>query len=123
MLEPTHYGFAVLLAQAEQAPVGPGPLGGMLVPLVLIGILFYFMLLRPEQRKRATHEKMLDALKKNDRVVTVGGIHGTVVNVNKDQQEVTVKVDESSNTKLRINRSAISRVVTETSSDDDAEKK
>ena len=50
-------------------------------------------------------------LKKNDRVVTIGGIYGTVVNVQKDLDEVTIKVDENTNTKLRMQRAAIARVI------------
>ena len=84
-------------------------------PFIIIGILFYMMLLRPEKKKRAEMDKMLKNIKKNDRIVTIGGIHGTVVNTTKESDEVTIKVDEASNTKLRVNRSAISRVVVSTS--------
>lgn len=83
-----------------------------LVPLVVIGVLFYFMLIRPERRKRADLEQMIGNLQKNDRVVTVGGIFGTVVNVQKGSEDVTLKVDESNNTRLRVLRSSIARVVT-----------
>ena len=54
---------------------------------------------------------MLEALQKNDRVVTIGGIYGVVVNAAKGTEDVMIRVDESSNTKLRVLRSAISRVV------------
>lgn len=55
--------------------------------------------------------KMLEHLKKNDRIVTVGGIFGTVVNVDKGTDQITIKVDEATNAKLRILRSAVSRVI------------
>ena len=100
--------FAEAAADAERDP--PNPILTF-APFVIIGILFYVMLLRPEKKKRAELEKMLNNIKKNDRIVTIGGIHGTVVNSTKDSDEVTIKVDEASNTKLRVNRSAISRVV------------
>lgn len=56
---------------------------------------------------------MLEGLKEKDRVVTVGGIHGVVTNVQRDREEVTLRVDESSGAKIRINMSAISRLVTD----------
>ncbi len=61
-------------------------------PLIAIGVLFYVMLIRPERRKQAAVRSMLDDLKKNDRVVTIGGIRGTVVSVRREIDEVTIKV-------------------------------
>jgi preprotein translocase subunit YajC len=92
---------------------------GMFAPLIIIFVLFYFMMIRPERRRRAQMTQMLDNLKKNDRVVTAGGIVGTVVNVQKGSDEITIKVDESTNTKLRMLRSSIIRVV----GDDEADAK
>ena len=82
-----------------------------LSPFLMIAVLFYLLMIRPERRKRAELTAMLQNLKKNDRVVTIGGIYGTVVNAQKDLDEVTIKVDESTNTKLRMQRSAIARVL------------
>ena len=96
------------LLLAQQPGAGAG--SAFLVPMVLIGILFYVMILRPESKKRAEHAKMLESLKKHDRVVTAGGIYGTVANASKGE-DVTILVDESSNTRLRILRSSISRVI------------
>ncbi len=80
-------------------------------PWIIIGVLFYMMMIRPERRKRADLNNMLDNLKKNDRVITVGGIYGTVVNTPQGGEEVTLKVDENTNTRLRVLRSSISRVI------------
>jgi preprotein translocase subunit YajC len=105
------------------APAGGGGLFGgygMFVPLIIIFVLFYFMMIRPERRRRAEMSRMLDNLKKNDRVVTAGGILGTVVNVQKGSEEVTIKIDEGTNTKLRMLRSSIARVVSD--EDGDAKK-
>lgn len=99
--------FGVLLAQANGASA-PG--WDMWIPFVVIGLMFYLLLIRPERQKRAEVTKMLNNLKKNDRVVTVGGIIGVVVNVTPNSEEVTIRVDESTNTRLRVLRSAISRV-------------
>ncbi|MBC8350942.1 MAG: preprotein translocase subunit YajC [Planctomycetes bacterium] len=104
-----------------QDPPAASPFGqfGSLLPFVAIAVLFYFMLIRPERRKRADTASMLDNMKKNDRVVTIGGIHGVVVNIQKDSDDVTLRIDDSSNTKMRVLRSAISRIVTD---DGDASK-
>ena len=56
---------------------------------------------------------MLGKLKKNDRILTLGGIYGTVVSVQKDAGDVTIKVDESSNARLRITRSSIGQILHE----------
>jgi len=89
---------------------GPATLNPLL-PLVIIAVLFYFMLIRPERRKRQEMDRLVANLKKNDRVVTSGGILGTVVNVSPESEELTLKVDESTNTKLRVLRHAIVRVL------------
>ena len=88
----------------------PEPGGGLLrlaLPVLVIGFLFYFMLIKPERRKQSRHREMLENLKKNDRVVTAGGIKGVVSAVNRDQQEVTLTIDESTGTKIRVNLSSI----------------
>ena len=90
---------------------------------VLIAImfaLFYFIILRPQQTKDKQFRTMLEGLKEKDRVVTIGGIHGVVTNVQRDRDEVTIRVDESTGTKIRVGLSAIARLVTD---DDKGEKK
>lgn len=83
-----------------------GALTGTLLPFLLIIIIFYFFLIRPQNKKQKETEKMLAALKKGDKVITIGGIHGTISSVK--EKTVIVKVDE--NVKLEFNRSAISSV-------------
>ena len=106
-----------LLAEAAAAPEGGGGGGALpfdlpfFVPLILIGVLFYFMLIRPERKMSAQMADMLKTLMKNDHVVTIGGIYGTVVNVNEGSDVVTIRVDENTNAKLRVRRSAISAIV------------
>ena len=80
----------------------PNPLVN-LVPIVLIFIIFYFLLIRPQKKAQDDHKKMLAELKKNDEVITSGGIHGTIANV-KDAS-VTLKVDD--NVKIEVQKSAI----------------
>lgn len=105
----------VLLAQAEN---GQSFGTSMWVPFAVIGVMFYFLLIRPERKKRRQLTNLLDSLKKNDRIVTIGGIHGVVVNVTKDSDEVSIRVDEGTNTKLKVTRSAISRVIGDEKSPD-----
>jgi preprotein translocase subunit YajC len=110
---------SMLLLAQDPAPAQESPLGPLagLLPFILIGVLFYFMLIRPERRKRAEMTDLLSTLKKNDRIVTIGGIYGVVVNVQKESEDVTIRVDDSNNTRLRVLRSAISRVVNGDDSD------
>lgn len=86
--------------------------------IVVMAVAFYFLLIRPQRREQATRKTMLSALKKNDHVVTVGGIYGVVANVRPEADEVTLKVDEASNTKLRVTLSSIARVVGEETAGD-----
>ncbi len=76
-------------------------------------VLFYFFIMRPQSRERAKRTDMLSQLKKNDKVVTIGGIIGTIASVHAESDEVVIKVDETTNTKLRMLRSSIHQVITE----------
>lgn len=93
--------FSGLYAQGQQS--GPGPLGSLL-PLILIIVVFYFLLILPQQRRQKKHQEMIAGIKKGDRVVTAGGIHGVI----SDVKETTfiIKVDE--NTRIEVEKSAIS---------------
>ena len=81
----------------------------MIAGILLMG---YFMLIRPQKQKEQEMRNLVQNLKENDRVVTIGGIHGVVTNVQRDVERVTIRVDESTGAKLRVNLSAISRVLT-----------
>lgn len=77
-----------------------------LVPMVIIFVIFYFMLIRPQKTKEKEHQKMLSSLNKNDEVVTSSGIHGTIMNV-KDKT-LTLRIDD--NVKIEIDKSCIAYV-------------
>ena len=77
-----------------------------LFPLVIIFVIFYFMLIRPQKSREKEHQKLLNNLNKNDDVVTTGGVHGTIVNV-KDKT-VILRIDE--NVKIEIEKSSVAYV-------------
>ncbi|MEX0793374.1 MAG: preprotein translocase subunit YajC [Pirellulaceae bacterium] len=78
-----------------------------LLAITSIFILAYFMLIRPEQRKQAEARKMLEELKRNDRVETIGGILGTIVSIKKDLGEVVLRVDDKTGAEIRVRLRAI----------------
>ena len=78
------------------------------LPLVLIFVVFYFLLIRPQQKKSKDHRTMLDALRRGDRVVTGGGIIGTVARVD-NPEEVTVDIADG--VRVRVLRSTITSVL------------
>jgi len=107
-----------------QAGNAPSPAAGFWLQFVTLWLplilLFYFFLILPQRREHRRRREMLAGLKKNDRVITVGGIYGVVTNVHFEADEVTVKVDESTNTKLRLTLGSIARVLGEEKSGDSA---
>lgn len=104
-------GYA-LLAEAGGAANPAGSMWAQLLPFVAIAVLFWLLLIRPESKKRAEHGRMLENLKKNDRVITAGGMFGTVVNVQKGAEDVVLRVDENTNTRVHVLRSSIARILT-----------
>jgi preprotein translocase subunit YajC len=88
------------------APAGPASFITSLIPFAAIIAIFYFLIIRPQNKKQKETQRMLSALKKGDKIVTIGGIHGVIQNVK--ESSVIVKVDE--NTKLEFSRSAISGI-------------
>jgi preprotein translocase subunit YajC len=118
---------------AQEAPEGAAAPGGaapgdassmavQMLPFVAIFVVFYFLMIRPQRREQARRQEMLSGVKKNDRVVTIGGVYGVVTNVNRDADEVTIRVDESTNTKLRVTLSSVARILGDETSDETANK-
>lgn len=98
-----------LLDTAAGTPEVPPQQGGIVMtvaPFILIIVIFYFFIIRPQNKKQKETQKMIDALKKGDKVVTIGGIHGVVASTK--EKTIIVKVDDS--TKIEFSRSAISAV-------------
>jgi preprotein translocase subunit YajC len=113
-----------LLAQDAAPPAGdPSSIfGGMLPMILMMMVVFFFVVLRPQQREQRAREALLKAIKKNDRVLTNGGIFGVVTNVNTEAGEVTIRVDEKNDTKLRITLASIARVLGDETTSEKSEK-
>lgn len=99
----------LILAQAA-SPVPEGappqnPLFSML-PLIFIFVIFYFLLIRPQQKRQKEHEKLVSGLKTGDRVVTSAGIHGIIANI----KDKTVVIKVADNVKLEFDRAAVTTV-------------
>jgi preprotein translocase subunit YajC len=102
----------LLLPSSEGAAGATGATGGasqwgILIVMPLIILVFYFLVMRPQNKKQKEAKKMLESIRKGDRVVTIGGLRGTVVTVKDDV--VVLKVDE--NTKLEYSKSAVATVL------------
>ncbi len=79
--------------------------------------IFYFLLIRPQQKQRRERDQLLSSLKKGDRVVTTGGLYGTVLTISKDDSKDTVVLRVADQVKLEFDRSAIGRIVKGTDTD------
>jgi preprotein translocase subunit YajC len=97
---------------AGGAPAGGGGIFGqinMLIPFIAMFAIFYFLLIRPQQKKQRELRQMLQNLKRGDRVITSGGIYGTIVKIRND----IVHLEVADQVRLRINKSAIADMVAE----------
>jgi len=94
-------------AGGGQASPGAGGMLGMLLPFILIFVIFYFIIIMPAKKKQKQHQSMLTSLKGGERVMTSGGIYGTVTRVLDDRFEIEV----DKNLKLQVAKSSISAVV------------
>lgn len=103
----------MFVTPAYAQAAGGGGTGGLeaFLPLILIFVVFYFLLIRPQQKKMKDHKAMLGAIRRGDKVVTGGGIVGTVTKVVDDHEVVVEIADE---VKVRVQRHLISAVLTKT---------
>ena len=91
-------------ATNPDAPQGGGGIAAFL-PFFLIMVIIYFLMIRPQSKKRKEKQNMLGALKKGDKVITIGGIHGTVTGIKNQGKVLVLKIEKNLN--ININRSAI----------------
>ena len=98
--------FITLLAQAASPAPGPSPLASF-VPIILIFVIMYFLLFRPQMKRQKEQARLVSMLKTGDHVVTASGIHGMISNV----KERTVIVKVADNVKIEMEKSAVTNVV------------
>ena len=82
---------------------------GMLLPMGAIFLIFYFLLIRPQQKRQKEHDEMLKTIQKGDRVVTTGGLHGLVTGV--AEEVLTVDVGQGGSLRVKVDRSRVERRV------------
>ncbi len=105
--------FSVLLPAVvpvllmNQSGGGSGGFAGLILPLALIGLVFYFFIYKPQKDREKEHDEMVANLEQGDKIVTIGGIHGTIQRI--DEDSVLTQVD-SKGTKLRIDKQAIANL-------------
>lgn len=95
-----------LLAQAAPGAPEQPPVLFQFLPLIIIAVLFYFLLIRPQQKKQKEHQQLVGSVKTGDKVVTAGGIHGIVANI----KETTFVVKVADNVKIEFDKSAVTSV-------------
>jgi len=121
--------YTLIAEEAAPAPGTPdaaekqGSPYTLFIMMALIFGVFYFLLIRPQQKKQKTEQskkaEMLKSLRKSDHVMTLGGIYGVVAAVSED--EVVIKVDEKNDVRVRVARDYISKVITDEDEDEDKE--
>lgn len=101
--------MSIILAMAPQGgDAGGGSLISTLIMFGAIFLIFYFMIIRPQQKRAKERDKMLSAMEKGDKVVTSGGLHGTIAGLD----DKTVLLQVADNVKIKFERSAIASIVT-----------
>ena len=104
--------WMILAEEAGPEAVEPKPfllqlMENPVFPIAGILLIFYFTLIAPERRRKAEEAKRMAAITKNDRVITAGGLHGTVVSAPTDSDVVTVRLDESGTLRVKVSRWAV----------------
>lgn len=101
-------GFFTTLYQAEPAQRSGGNFVTALIPFILVFVIFYLLIIMPSRKKQKRHQEMVGQLKPGDKIVTSGGIYGTVMGTQKDRIEVKI----SANVKIDITKNAVAAIIT-----------
>jgi preprotein translocase subunit YajC len=101
--------FSALMTISDQAPggAGQGSFITALVPFILVFVIFYLLIIMPSRKKQKKHQEMVEKLKAGDKIVTSGGIYGTVMGTKEDRIEVKI----SSNVKIDITKNAVAAIL------------
>jgi len=98
-------------ASAQPAPTGSENMVQMITMFGAMALIMYFLLIRPESKRRKEKEALMGGVKPKDKVITIGGLHGTVVEIDTAKDEVVLLVDPKKDVKMRFRRSAIDVIV------------
>jgi preprotein translocase subunit YajC len=101
----SHWG--IILAQAT-SPQGSGNLFASLLPLILIVVVMYLLLIRPQTKRQKEHRRLLASLKPGDEIVTAGGLHGSIAGIREKQHTLLVRIAE--NVKVEVDLVSVTRV-------------
>jgi preprotein translocase subunit YajC len=101
--------FATLMTFSEQAQprAGQGSFITALVPFILVFVIFYLLIIMPSRKKQKKHQEMVEQLKPGEKIVTSGGIYGTVMGVQEDRIELKI----SANVKIDITKNAVAAIL------------
>jgi len=105
--------FSIILQAGTPVAEGaakPNPIAQFL-PFILMFVILYFLIIRPQRKRQKNHQGLIDSLKINDEVTTNAGICGKIVNIKKDKNTVIIRVDDATGTKIEFLRSAIADVI------------
>jgi preprotein translocase subunit YajC len=107
-------GFFLVFAQAVPAAKGAEPsLLVQLAPFIPIPIIFYFLMIRPQQMQDRKRRELINTLKKNDKVLTAAGMYGTVISVDEKGDRVQLRLDDDGKVKITFTKASIVRVLSE----------
>ncbi|MFZ5517493.1 MAG: preprotein translocase subunit YajC [Candidatus Zhuqueibacterota bacterium] len=102
--------FSIMLHMGNQAAGGSASSQlGLFLPMILIFVIMYFLIFRPQAKKQKEQRKMIEALKKGDKIITIGGMYGQVVGLKEKEGTILVKIAE--NTKIELVRSSVARII------------
>lgn len=101
--------FSLIVAMAPGGPGKGNPLTSMLPFFIIFFAIFYFLIIRPQQKRQKNFQEMVSSLKEYDRVVTTGGIYGTIVSV----KEASVILKIADNVKIEVNKANITSIISE----------
>ena len=91
-------GIAYAMGQGGAAAGQQGSPGGLFIPMILMFVIFYFLLIRPQQKQRKQHQEMINHLKKGDRIITSGGLHGRIASL--DDTTITMEIADKVRVKV-----------------------
>jgi preprotein translocase subunit YajC len=111
--------FIYLMSAAPASGSGAQPnVLIQLFPFLMMFLIIWFMIIRPQRKRQKEMDLMLNNLKIHDQIITTGGIYGTIVNIKKEKNTVVVRIDETTNTRIEMQRIAIAAVIKQEKEDE-----